>query len=139
MNLKKKIDAIKKGCFNLCLAKFKILQTGDTAECDKYVFDQIQILNILRFSKSTNTKYQILYATKKIWIPNTKYYLVSIKSEYRIRIVIFSLTIQIPNTKYAIVYTILEKRPLKSKYLSYTRHIVKTIWTDIWTGIPIPE
>ena len=72
------------------------------------------------FQKSPNTKYQILFATKKIWIPNTKYYLVSRKSKYRIRIVLFSLTTQIPNTKYAIVYTILEKTSAKIKiFVSY--------------------
>jgi hypothetical protein len=65
------------------------------------------------FQKSLNTEYWILFVIEKIRIPNTKYYSESRKFEYRIRIVLFGLTVRIPNTKYRIVYNILEKMKLK--------------------------
>ena len=109
-------------------------------ECDEYLFwTEYEYRILFGFQKSPNTEYRILFGIEKIRIPNTEYYSVSRKSEYRIQIVLFGLTNQIPYTKYRIVYKILEKRQLKSKYLSHTRHLVlkicETIRTDIWTGI----
>ena len=65
------------------------------------------------FQKSPNTEYRILFGIEKTRIPNTEYYSLSRKFEFRIRIVLFGLTIRIPNTKYGIVYQILEKIKLK--------------------------
>ena len=87
------------------------------------------------FQKSLNTEYWILFGIEKIRIPNTKYYSVSRKSEYRLQIVLFGLTIRIPNTKYQIVYNILEKTKLKLRFLFHTRHFVLKICEIIWTGI----
>ena len=56
------------------------------------------------------------------------------KFEYWVRIVLFGLTIQIPNTKYRIVLKMLKKRPLKSTYLSHTRHFVFKICETICTS-----
>ena len=95
------------------------------------------------FQKSLNTEYQTLFGIEKIRIPNTKYYSLSIKSEYRIQILLFGLTIQKPNTKYWIVNKTLEKIKLKLRYLSHTRLLfwkyvklfVKVFGSTIW----IPE
>ena len=99
-----------------------IIYCAFAAECDKYLF---------------LTEYYLVFRNHRI--PNIEYYSVLRISEYRIGIVLFVLTIRIPNTKYRIVYKILEKRQLKSTYLSHTRHFVfkffETIQTDIWTGI----
>ena len=79
------------------------------SECDKYLLlTEYEYRILFGFQKLPNTKYQILFGIEKILIPNTEYYLVSRKSEYRIRIVLFGLNIRIPNTKYRIVYNILE-------------------------------
>ena len=58
---------------------------------------QYQIL--FGFQKSLNTEYWLLFGVQKIRILNTEYCLVSRKSEYQIRIVLFGLTILKPNTK----------------------------------------
>ena len=89
---------------------------GETVsqECDEYFFLTEHEYRILfGFQKSLNTEYGILFGIEKIQIPNTEYYSVSRKSKYRIRIVLYGLTIRIPNNKYPIVYNILEKLKLK--------------------------
>ena len=79
------------------------------------------------FQKSPNTEHRILFGIGKIWIPDTEYYSVSRRSKYRIRIVLFGLTIQILNTKYQIVHKIWKKMKLKLRYLSPSRHFVLKI------------
>ena len=86
-------------------------------------------------SPNMNTEYYLAFINHRI--PNIEYYLVLRKpkcrrlntirywekSKYLIRIVLFGLTIQIRNTKYRMVNKILEKRQLKSTYMSDTRHL----------------
>ena len=96
-------------------------------------FDQIQIPNIIWFLEIT--KYQISNTIRYWENLNTEYYLVLRKYKYRIRIVLFRLTIWIPNTKYRIVYKILKKIKLKNIYWSHTRHFVMTICETIRTGV----
>ena len=122
-----------------------------------FFFDRIQIPNIIRFSEITkyrisntirhwenlNTEYQILFVIEKIQIPNTKYYSLSRKFEYRIRIVLFGLTIWIPNTKYPSVYNILEKW-IQNKDICPIQDIlfwkyVKLFGQVFGPAIPIPE
>ena len=83
-------------------------------------FDRIRITNNIRFPKIT--EYQIL---NTIWCwenPNTKHYWVLRKSEYRIQIVLFGLTIQIPNTKYQIVNKMLDTQATKiNMFVSYNK------------------
>ena len=103
---------------------------------DKYLFmTKYEYRILFGFQKSTNTEDQILFGIEKIRIPNIEYYLLSRKSEYRIRVVLFGLTIQITNTKYQIIYKILEKMKLKLRYLSHTRHFVLKVGVTIRTGI----
>ena len=77
---------------------------GLKSECDEYLFF-LPNMNTEYYSVFGNHQTQNInyYLVLKIRIPNTKYYLVSRKSEYRIQILLFGLTISIPNTKYGIV------------------------------------
>ena len=92
---------------------------------------------------NTNTEYYLVFRNHQIpntkdyslYIPNTEYYSVSIKSEYQMWIILFSLTTRIPNTKYQIVYKVLEKIKLKERFLFHTRHFVLKICETIRTGI----
>ena len=94
-------------CPRACISQY-------TPECDEYLFLTEYEYRILSgFQKSPNTEYRILFGIEKIQIPNTEYYSVSWKSEYRIRIVLFGVTIRIPNTKYRIIHEIVEKIKLK--------------------------
>ena len=105
-------------------------------ECDEYLFlTEYEYRILFGFQKSPNIEYRILLGIEKIRIPNTEYYSVSRKSKYRIRIVLFGLTIRIPNTTYRIIYKILEKIKLISRNFSHTRHFVLKICETIWTGI----
>ena len=112
-----------------------------------FFFKKYKYQILFGFQKSPNTKYWILFGIKKIQIPNTEYYTVSRKFEYRIRIVLFGLTIRIPNTKYRIVYNILEKWnynkdicPIQDilfwKYVKLFGHVFGlTIWIpEYYTG-----
>ena len=47
------------------------------------------------FQKSPNTEYRIIFGIENIRIPNTEYYLVSRKSEYRIQKILLCLSMQI--------------------------------------------
>ena len=47
------------------------------------------------FQKSPNTEYRIIFGIENIRIPNTEYYLVSRKSEYRIKKILLCLSMQI--------------------------------------------
>ena len=90
---------------------------------------EYKYLILFGFHKSPNTKYWVLFGIEETWIPNTKYYSVSRKSNYRIRIVLFGLTIQIPNTKYWIVYNILEEEKTKIKiFVPYKTFCSKIMW-----------
>ena len=66
-----------------------------------FFFTEYDYRLLYDFQKSPNTEYQILFVIEKIRIPNTKYYLVSRKSEYKIKIVLFGLNIRKPITNKA--------------------------------------